>query len=144
MASVLTPKVVLIDEVVHQVISQQYQFLQIVLCPHIIFGGDAQMHSHPERNDALGRIDRDIGTSITFIGDDIRSDKLANQCAKRFAGCVGDARSTDRLQSMDRPCDFMVRHDGLDQTLILLQPKQAAAQQSLNLMLQRLQCAVCG
>jgi hypothetical protein len=45
---------------------------------------------------------------------------------------------------MGRPCDLVMRDDGLDQALVLLQPKQTAAQQSLNFMLQRLPCAVCG
>ena len=76
-ASVQTPKVVLVDKVVHQVVPQQNQFLQIVLRRIEILGRHPQAHLHLERDDVVGRIW--FGDLVLVAAGDIRSEQRANQ-----------------------------------------------------------------
>lgn len=55
-----------------------------------------------------------------------------------LAGGVGYTRGSDRLQGLGRPGDFVMRQECLDKALVLLQPQQTTAQQSLDVTLKRL------
>jgi len=65
----------------------------------------------------------DLVGIVGFVGHNVRPDEKANEGAKRLRGGVSNALRTDRLQSMGRSSDVVMRHDGLDQMLVLLQTK---------------------
>ncbi len=101
-ASVQTPEVTLLDEVVNQLVPQSYQFFQFVSCPDEIRFRQSHMYSHAERGNVFRTFGRQLGRSAVSLGNDIRVKEVADQGSERLAVCFSYACCSDSFQSMRR------------------------------------------
>ena len=131
------PKVVQVDEVMHESVPQLNQFPEFGFRLRIILRGQAELEANAHGGAAIGGIIRRIRDIVRFTCNQKRSDQFSHQGAERLApGDLGALRPC-RLNLLHRRRDFVTRHDGLDQTFILLKPQHAATEHPLHFALLR-------
>ncbi|GKS77363.1 hypothetical protein AVME950_20725 [Acidovorax sp. SUPP950] len=115
-------------------IAQFRQFFEPIAGAGIVFGRHLDVHPEAKGDHVGGSVVAE-DLALDAVDDDVAVKELADQRAERLGRGVLDAGVQDPCQLVRRAGELVVRHDGFQEALVLLQSQHAAAQQALNLAL---------